>query len=124
MKDLEDLKEGKNPSQKLSPGDARTNTIKRHKLKKMLKEEMNLLKDSTDESKVRSYYEKLINFYTILAFEAIPTNLQELEILTHFEKHKPPEIQPPQQVNMPINSRKDSLRSLPSQGPFKNQCLE
>jgi len=86
------------PNQKLSPADARTNLIKRNKLKKMLKEEMNLLKESTDESKVRQYYEKLINLYIILSFEAITTNMKELEAINYLEKHKPPEPQAPLKV--------------------------
>lgn len=88
------------PNQKLSSADARTNLIKRHKLKKMLKEEMNLLKESTDESKVRQYYEKLINLYMILSFEAITTNMKELDAITYLENHKLPEPQAPPQVTI------------------------
>lgn len=98
------------PSQKLSAADARTNVIKRHKLKKTLKEEMSLLRESTDEEKVRQYYEKLIRFYVVLAFEAVGTNLKEIEILTHLETHKP--APPPEEVVQPLNNRKGSRDSL------------
>lgn len=100
-KDLNELKQGLIPSQKLSAGDARTKLIKRHQLKKTLKQEMELLKKSTDEKQIKEYYQKLINFCIILAFEAINTNVKELDAIKYLETHNPLPP-PPEEVKAKI----------------------
>ncbi len=95
MEALNDIKQGLNPAQKTPPAEARTLLIKRHQTKKTLEEEMKLLKGSTDETKLREYYVKLLKFCIILAFEAVSMNMKELDAIKFIESQPTKSVPPP-----------------------------
>ena len=98
---LTEAKQGVNSVQKLSPADARTQLLKRHQAKKLLETEMEQLKKTSEESKVKEYYSKLIKFHIIKAFEALNMNMRELDAIKFMESHpsKPPQPAPPPQAS-------------------------
>ena len=92
-----EAKQGINSVEKLSPTDARMQLLKRHQAKKLLQTELEQLKKTSEESKVREYYTKLIKFNVIKAFEALNMNMRELDAIKFMESHpsKPPQPVPP-----------------------------
>ena len=59
---------------------------------------MKILKGSTDEAKLREYYVKLIEFSTILSFEAVNMNMKELDALKYLETKPVMPTPPPEEV--------------------------
>jgi len=59
---------------------------------------MKILKGSSDDLKLKEYYQKLLKFSIILAFEAISMNFKELGAIKFMENKPQMPIPPPEEV--------------------------